>query len=54
MYTTPKSCLDHIKLYKILLANKRDEVENIKRKLGFGLEKLYATNELVGKNRRIS
>ena len=49
MYTTPKSYLDHIKLYKTLLANKRDEVETIKRKLSFGLEKLYATNELVVK-----
>lgn len=26
VYTTPKSYLDHIKLYKSLLAEKRDEV----------------------------
>ena len=44
VYTTPKSYLDHIKLYKSLLATKRDEIESIKRKLSFGLEKLYATN----------
>jgi dynein heavy chain, axonemal len=44
VYTTPKSYLDHIKLYQVLLAEKRDEVESIKRKLSFGLEKLYATN----------
>jgi dynein heavy chain len=49
VYTTPKSYLDHIKLYKSLLATKRDEVESIRRKLSFGLEKLYATNEIVAK-----
>ena len=49
VYTTPKSYLDHIKLYKSLLATKRDEIESIKRKLSFGLEKLYATNEIVAK-----
>lgn len=37
VYTTPKSYLDHIKLYKSLLAEKRDEVETIRRKLTFGL-----------------
>lgn len=49
VYTTPKSYLDHIKLYKVLLAIKKDEIESIKRKLSFGLEKLYATNEIVAK-----
>jgi dynein heavy chain len=47
VYTTPKSYLDHIKLYEQLLAEKRDEIEKIKRKLSFGLEKLYTTNETV-------
>lgn len=47
VYTTPKSYLDHIILYELLLAEKRDEIEKIKRKLTFGLEKLYATNETV-------
>lgn len=47
VYTTPKSYLDHIKLYEMLLAEKRDDIEKIKRKLTFGLEKLYATNETV-------
>lgn len=49
VYTTPKSYLDHIKLYQILLAKKKDEIEQIKRKLSFGLEKLYNTNEIVAK-----
>ena len=44
VYTTPKRYLDHIKLYEVLLANKKDQIESIKRKLSFGLEKLYATN----------
>lgn len=47
VYTTPKSYLDHIMLYQILLAEKRDQIEKISRKLTFGLEKLYATNEIV-------
>lgn len=47
VYTTPKSYLDHIMLYELLLAEKRDEIEKINRKLSFGLEKLYATNETV-------
>ena len=47
MYTTPKSYLDHIMLYQSLLAEKRDETEKVKRKLTFGLDKLYATNETV-------
>lgn len=41
--------MDHIKLYQILLAKKKDEIEQIKRKLSFGLEKLYNTNEIVAK-----
>jgi dynein heavy chain len=44
VYTTPKSYLDHIILYISLLHEKREETESIKRKLSFGLEKLYATN----------
>jgi dynein heavy chain len=37
VYTTPKSYLDHIKLYEALLLSKRGEIETIKRKLTFGL-----------------
>ena len=33
----------------MLLAVKKDEIESIKRKLSFGLEKLYSTNEIVAK-----
>ena len=47
VYTTPKSYLDHITLYGQLLNDKRDEVQAIERKLSFGLDKLYATNETV-------
>lgn len=31
----------------MLLAEKREEIEAVKRKLSFGLDKLYATNETV-------
>ena len=34
-------------LYGKLLNDKRDEIQSIERKLSFGLEKLYATNETV-------
>ena len=34
-------------LYGKLLNDKRDEIQAIERKLSFGLEKLYATNETV-------
>lgn len=49
VYTTPKSYLDQIKLYQKLLVLKRDEIGRIRQKLSFGLEKLYATNEVVAK-----
>lgn len=48
-YTTPKSYLELIKLYKTMLAKKREEInKNIKR-LQSGIEKLKATNEDVAK-----
>lgn len=49
VYTTPKSYLDQIKLYSKLLSVKREEIDKVKRKLSFGLEKLHATNEIVAK-----
>ena len=47
VYTTPKSYLDHITLYGTLFNDKKDSIQAIERKLSFGLEKLYATNETV-------
>jgi dynein heavy chain len=47
IYTTPKSYLDQISLYSKLLATKREDIGSVKRKLSEGLDKLYATNEVV-------
>ena len=46
-YTTPKSYLDHIKLYAILLNKRRGEVVKQQKKLAEGLDKLFQTNETV-------
>eukprot|EP00825_Cyclidium_porcatum_P006754 TRINITY_DN1337_c0_g1_i4.p1 TRINITY_DN1337_c0_g1~~TRINITY_DN1337_c0_g1_i4.p1 ORF type:complete len:1759 (+),score=318.71 TRINITY_DN1337_c0_g1_i4:667-5943(+) len=47
VYTTPKSYLDQIFLYKKLLEIKRTSINQIKRKLSEGLEKLQSTNDTV-------
>ena len=46
-YTTPKSYLDHIKLYALLLNKRRGEVVKQQRKLADGLDKLFQTNQIV-------
>eukprot|EP00736_Rhodelphis_marinus_P010572 Rmarinus@m.9666 len=46
-YTTPKSFLELIALYKKLLATKRGEIADLKERLVNGLEKLEATESQV-------
>lgn len=49
VYTTPKSYLDQLNLYGIILNQKLKEINSLKAKLTEGLNKLYNTNETVGK-----
>lgn len=49
VYTTPKSYLDQLNLYGIILSQKLKEINTLKAKLSEGLNKLYTTNETVGK-----
>lgn len=46
-YTTPKSFLEQISLYKRLLLTKRDEIQNNTRRLEKGLIKLLETSKKV-------
>jgi dynein heavy chain len=46
-YTTPKSFLELIALYKSMLNAKFDEIDVLKERLESGLEKLQATSEMV-------
>lgn len=47
VYTTPKSYLDLIKLYKSALEQKREEAMINKRRLAIGLKKLEDTNSNI-------
>ena len=47
-YTTPKSYLELIALYKTLLANKRDELRASKTRLENGVEKIAQASAQVG------
>jgi len=47
IYTTPKSFLELIKLFKTMLRNKRNELENNKERYESGLVKLRETADMV-------
>ena len=47
IYTTPKSFLELIALFKSMLAQKRDEIWNNKEKYEKGVQKLLETGEQV-------
>ena len=47
VYTTPKSFLDHIRLYTLLFRRKHLELSAQQKKLADGLDKLFRTNETV-------
>ena len=49
VYTTPKSFLELIKLFKAMLSSKRDELESAKHKYELGVVKLQETGEVVSK-----
>lgn len=49
MYTTPKSFLELIKLFKVMLSKKKDELEENKSKYEAGVIKLQETGEIVAK-----
>jgi dynein heavy chain len=49
VYTTPKSFLELIKLFTIMLQKKRDELESNKDKYIAGVVKLTETGEVVSK-----
>ena len=49
-YTTPKSFLELINLYVMILTNKHEELNSKIIRLGNGLEKLRATNATVRVN----
>jgi len=49
VYTTPKSFLELIKLFKVMLMKKEGEIENSKDKYETGVIKLTETGEIVSK-----
>ena len=49
MYVTPKSYLDQLYLYGVVLKKKMDKMNALKNKLSEGLSKLNSTNEVVSK-----
>ena len=49
VYVTPKSYLDQLYLYGILLKRKMDQMTLLRNKLSEGLSKLHSTNEVVSK-----
>ena len=49
VYTTPKSFLELIKLFKIMLGKKKNELEQNKEKYEVGVIKLQETGEVVSK-----
>jgi dynein heavy chain, axonemal len=49
VYTTPKSFLELIKLFKVMLGKKKDELEQNKQKYEAGVIKLKETGEIVSK-----
>lgn len=49
VYTTPKSFLELIKLFKVMLSKKKDELEENKSKYEAGVVKLQETGEIVAK-----
>lgn len=49
VYVTPKSYLDQLYLYGIVLKKKFDQMNSLKTKLSEGLSKLNSTNEIVSK-----
>lgn len=49
VYTTPKSFLELIKLFKVMLTKKTDELEQNKQKYEIGVIKLEETGSVVSK-----
>lgn len=47
MYTTPKSFLELLKLYNVLLSSKRENQDNAIERLTTGLQKLRETKDAV-------
>lgn len=47
VYTTPKSFLELLKLYNVLLASKRENQDNAIERLTTGLQKLRETKDAV-------
>lgn len=47
VYVTPKSYLDLIEIYKELLKQKKEELQNNKIKLSSGLSKLHEANSII-------
>ncbi|CAH1962386.1 unnamed protein product [Acanthoscelides obtectus] len=46
-YTTPSSYLEAIKLYKLMLAQKKDKIIKTRERIANGLKKLYETNMVI-------
>nr|CAH7757603.1 unnamed protein product [Callosobruchus chinensis] len=46
-YTTPSSYLEAIKLYKVMLSNKKDKIVKTRDRIANGLKKLYETNMVI-------
>lgn len=49
VYVTPKSYLDQLYLYGVVLKKKMDQMNTLKTKLSEGLSKLNSTNDVVSK-----
>jgi len=47
VYTTPKSYLDLVACYKVMLVQKRDQLTNNRQKLANGLSKLAEANSTI-------
>ncbi|GBG29459.1 Dynein heavy chain 1, axonemal [Hondaea fermentalgiana] len=47
VYTTPKSYLDLIDLYRSMLAEKRQELKVVEKRMEVGVQKLNETNQIV-------
>lgn len=47
VYTTPKSYLDLIDLYRTMLAEKREDLKIVEKRMEVGVQKLNETNQIV-------
>ncbi|ERL87542.1 hypothetical protein D910_04933 [Dendroctonus ponderosae] len=46
-YTTPSSYLELIKLYKVMLRDRKDKITKTRDRIANGLQKLYQTNDVI-------